>query len=118
MGFMLSKCILNIIKVNESGVLFSACFLNDNDNIFILSSNCNTSLFCTTFEPIKLFDLNGNKIKDIENSNDRTYFINTYYDNNLSKNFIVACNFNYLKSYDFGKSKMYKKYYDWDDGAH
>ena len=112
------KCILNIIKVKDSGVLFSACFLNDKDNIFILSSNCSTSPFCIKFEPIKVFDLNGKKIKEIENSNDKTYFINTYYDNNSSKNFIITCNFNYLKSYDYEKNEIYKKYYDKDDGAH
>ena len=112
------KCILNIVKVNNSGVLFSACFLNEQDNIFILTSNCSSNPFQLNFEPIKLFDLNGKRIKEIQNSNDKTFYIDTFYDNNLSKNFIITCNMNYLKSYDYEKNKIYKKYYDRDDGAH
>ena len=112
------KCILNIIKVNKGGIMYSACFLNDKDNYYILSSNSSSNPFYITFDPIKVFDLSGKFIKEIKNSNDKTYFIDTYYDNNLSKNFIITCNFNYLKSYDYEKNELYKKYYEKDDGAH
>ena len=112
------KCILNIIKVNNGGVLFSSCFLNYNDNLFILSSNSSQSPFYINFEPIKLFDLNGQMIKKINNSEDKAYYIDTYYDNLTKKIFIITCNFNYLKSYDYEKNELYFEYYDKDDGAH
>ena len=111
-------CILNILNINNGGILYSACFLNDNNNIYILTSNSSQSPFYINFEPIKIFDLNGQKIKEIKNSNDKTYYFNTYYDNTLSKNYIITCNFNYIKSYDYENNELYKKYYDKDDGAH
>jgi len=43
--------------------LLSACFLNDNKQIYIASSNENEGLV----EKIKVFDLNGNVVKEIEN---------------------------------------------------
>ena len=55
---------------------------------------------------------NGNKINEIINSKEKTLFIDAYYDELLSKNFIISCNFNYVKSYDFQNNKLYRKYYD------
>ena len=112
------SCLLNIVKVNKGGVLFSACFLNDNDNYYILTSNSSQTSFYINFDPIKLFNLSGEQIKEIKNSNDKTYLIDTYYDNLSNKNYIITCNFNYLKSYDYEKNELYLKYYDKDDGAH
>ena len=112
------KLILNIININKGGVLHSACFLNDNDKYYILTSNCSQSPFHIHFEPIKVFDFNGQKVKEINESNEKTYYIDTYFDNKLLKNFIITCNFNYLKSYDYEKNELFHKYYDKDDGAH
>ena len=98
------------------GRLFSACFLNDNNNqIYILTSNCNDQPI--NYEPIKIYDLNGNKIKEINNSNENTYFIDTYYDNNLSKYYIITGNIGYIKSYDYNNNKLYHKYCDNDNSG-
>ena len=59
---------------------------------------------------VKVFNLNGIKIKEINNSNEDTYFIDTYYDNKLSKIFIIVCCRNYSKSYDYSNNKLYQKY--------
>lgn len=37
---------LNLIKINVSGYLFSSCFLNDNNQIYILATN----FFCLCME--------------------------------------------------------------------
>ena len=110
--------ITNIEKVNNTGVIFSACFLRDNDNCYILTSNCNQSMYAMNFEPIKLYDLKGNKIKEVNESNEKTFFIETYYDNSISKMFIITCNFNYIKSYDYDSNDLYHKYFDNTEGAH
>ena len=110
------EIILNIEKVNNLGFLNSACFLNDNNKNFIITSNCN---YESESEPIKIYDFNGNKMNEIINSKEKTLFIDVYYDELLSKNFIISCNFNYVKSYDFQNNKLYRKYYDnMNEGHH
>ena len=56
------ECILNLDNINNNGILFSACFLNKNNEIFILTNNSNIGIN----ESIKVFDLNGQKIKEIK----------------------------------------------------
>ena len=103
-------CLLNIQNVNKEGTIDSACFLDDNNNnIYILSSNSNSK---SNSEPIKIFDLKGNKIKEVNGSNDTTYFIDTYYDIKLNKIYIITGNKGYIKSYDYYNNKLYYKYYD------
>ena len=105
------NCLLNLKNINESGHLYSACILNDNNNNYIVTSNNNS-------ENIKIFDLNGKKIKEINNSNDKTNFIDIYYDNKLSKKYILTGNKGYIKSYDYNKNEIYKQYSDNDDKDH
>ena len=102
------ECLLNILKIYAYGEVFSACFLNENNNIYIITSDGSSNFF-----PIKVFDLNGNKIKEINNSNDSTEFIDNYYDKKLNKNYIITGNVDSVKSYDY---KENKKYYNYGDG--
>ena len=108
-------CISNIPQANNNGYLLSACFLFENNQIYIITSNC---AFENNSEQIKVFDFNGNLIKEMNDSNEETYFIDNYYDNILSINYIIAGNKNYVKSYDFSKNELYRKYYDEGDGGH
>ena len=64
---------------------------------------------------MKVFDLNGNKIKEIKNSDDDTFLIKNYYDSKLNKNYIIAGNNDNVKSYDFIENKIYKIYNDDDN---
>ena len=105
------SCILTLKNVNPTGNLYSACFLNnDNSNInerynYIItsSSGCN--------EPIKIFDFDGNIIKKFEQKNpEDVYFIDSYFDLNMKKYFIITGNYNYIKSYDFYETKLHNKY--------
>ena len=63
-------------------------------------------------QPIKIYDLNENKKKEIKsNTNkDNIFFIDIYYDINSSKAFIITGNFGYIKSYDYKDDKIYHKY--------
>ena len=103
------ECLLDIKNINKEGHLDSACFLKDNNQTFILTSNHNNNIEKIP-ESIKVYDFNGNKIKEINNSNEDTRFIDTYYYNILSKNYIITCTNNYSKSYDYKENKVYHKY--------
>ena len=103
------ECLANITNINKSGLLYSACFLNNNDHNYILTSNYNND---RTPENIKIFDFNSEKIGEIEDSDDNTLIIKTYYDGILSKTYIVTGNARYIKSYDCCNNKLYHKYDD------
>ena len=80
------NCLLHLKNINKVGELFSGCFLNIDCNIYILSTNINRY----NSEPIKVFNLNGNIIKEISDSKEDTVFIDVFYDNLLSKYFIIT----------------------------
>ena len=103
------ECLLDIKKIYEGGRLISACFLKENNQNYIITSKLNYSF---ESELIKVYDFNGKKIKSIPLSKDETVFIDSYYDNKLSKNFIFTCNKGHIKSFDFQKNKLYHKYYE------
>ena len=109
------ECILNIQNVNNNGHLYSACFMKDNNQNYIISSNYNE---IQNSEFIKIFDFEGNKIKEINHSNEITFLIDTYYNEILNKNFIITGNLNYIKSYDYNKNNLYHKYFDNGIGYH
>jgi len=113
--------ICNITNVNRNDFLYSSCFIKENNNNYIITSNgCNRQFYMNlhNFEPMKIYNFNGEKIKEINNSDDCTFFVDTYYDDKLSKNFIVTGNYNYIKSYDYDKNELYRKYYENNNGIH
>lgn len=103
------ECLLNLQNVNKEGFLFSACMLNSLGSNYIITSNC---MWNSSPEAIKVFDLNGKKIKEIEDSIDAILFLDIYYDKKLHKNFIVSGSLNGVKSYVFDEGKLYHKYFD------
>ena len=99
----------NFEKINEIGSLYSACFLkNKNNQIYIVTSNYTEK--CPNY--IQIFKLNGEKIKNINDSDDATFFIDVYYDISSLKNFIITGNNGYVKSFDYNKNKIYFEYKD------
>ena len=102
------ELILNMESIYNNGVLYSACFLNNNNQNYIITSNS----YISTKESIKVFDFKGNIIKEINDSKDDAFFIDTFYDNDLYKHFILTCNRGYVKSYDYNENKLYRKYYE------
>ena len=89
--------ISDIKQIYDFGSLDSACFLNNNNDLYILTSN---SIQNEKEEsgPIKIYNLEGKKISELTELNFRTYFIDTYYDNKLSKNYIITGNSGYSLS--------------------
>ena len=103
------QCLMSISNIYDKGYLYSACFLSFNNDNYILT--CNSNLYGDS-GPIKVFDFNGRKIKEIEGSNENTSFIDTFYDKKTLKTFILTGNSNYVKSYDYNKNEVFKKYSD------
>ena len=110
------ECLININKLYNYGILSSAYILNENNQNYIITSNFNV----WDSEAIKVYDFKGNKIKEINdnNSNDRTFFIDVYYDIKSSKNYIITGNYDYVKTYDYNNNKIYYKYCDYDKRFH
>lgn len=109
------QCMLDISEVNKKGLLYSACFMKFNYHTYIISSNYNE---VETSENIKIFDFNGYKIQEINDSNEITFLIDNYYDNILQRNYIITGNLNYIKSYDYNNNRIYHKYFDNNNGYH
>ena len=114
---------IKLWKINSSNYLFniygykkgyldSACFLKNNNETFILLCNSYTINKIDNSEGIKVLNFKGEVIKQIENSEERAYFIDSFYDKNSLKNFIITGNNGYLKSYDYNNNKLYYKYED------
>ena len=109
------ECILNLVNINTNGDMFSACFMNENNNIYIISSNCNWS---EATEKIKVYDFNGQKIREVDNSNHKSFYIDSYYDKNYLKNYIITGNYGYAISYDYNKNDLYHIYNENDKKCH
>ena len=99
------QCLYNYKNINENGFLYSACFLRDNNNTYIITSNYYEKLSDNS-EAIKVFDLKGNIIKKINGSNEMTKYIDSFYDNKLYKNYIISSNLGHIKSYDYEKNNI------------
>ena len=97
-------CILEIKNANRTGALYSASFLCENNEIYIISSNSN---LLKRKDPIKIFNLNGEIIKEIKFSNSIN-FIECYYEiNNI---YIIFGTHSNVLSYDYTNNKMYNNY--------
>ena len=111
------ECILNLKKVNNIGMIYSACFIYDENQDYKYIVTSNYVLFFNS-GPIKIFDFNGTKIKELNDSERDVCFIDTYYDKELSINYIVSGNNDSVYSYDFVNNKLYNKYDDNDNKNH
>ena len=109
------ECILNIENIYNSGNLFSASLLKEDNQYYIITSNLN---FQDISHPMKVFNFDGQQIKQINNSNDKTFIINWYYDKKTFKNYIITGCQDLVKSYDFNKNELYHKYEDQDSDGH
>ena len=105
------ECLLNLKQIYYNGFLFSACFLHLNNDIFIITSNNNTKIAEDFSEPIKVYDISGNFIKEVEESYLKSFFIESYLD------YIITGNNGYLKSYNFQENKTYQIYRDKTDNS-
>ena len=109
------ECLYNFKDIYNKGYINSTCFLNYKENIYIITSNC---LFpMAKCSGLFVYNLNGNFEKSIDNcskSYDGVFYLNSYYDIELNKNYIITGNCGYCKSFDFEEGKLYNKYFDND----
>ena len=101
------ECLFTFMNEDERGLLFSSCFLNSNSQIYVITSNC-----YAVNKSVKIFDLNGNKIKELNKINADIFFIDCYYDKKENKNYILTANQYISKSFDFDKNELYHEYND------
>ena len=104
-------CILTIKDIYKEGNIYSSLLINDNinHNIYIITSNC--TLFKDS-QPLKIYDLKGNFIKEIPDSKSKTFFLDIFEDIKNSKKYIISVNKEFITSFDYEKNSLYKKYSD------
>ena len=110
------ECLLILNNINDDLSLGYCCFLEEN----IIKDNLKQNLYIITScrdnkngsKPIKAYDLNGKIIKEIKNSENASMFIKSYFDKKNNKNYIISCNMNSIKSYDFEENQIYHEYFD------
>ena len=102
------ECFL-IIKNIYANENILACFLKENNSNYIITSKTNIG---ADKESIKVYDFNGKKRKTINYSNEMTFYIESYFDKKIMKNYIITCNKGHIISYDFKENKKYHIYKD------
>ena len=107
------ECLTDIVDIYKSGYLFTACFLKFNDIFYIITSN-----YSENNDEIKVYDITGNFIKNLEDLNGSTNFIDTFYDIKNDKNYIITGNIGCVKSFDFVEDKLYHEYSEEDFNDH
>jgi hypothetical protein len=61
--------------------------------------------------PLKIYDIKGNKVKEIKSFKRNIKYIDIYFDTRLKKNCIVLID-GTLSSFDYITHKLFKKYHD------
>ena len=108
-------CIISIKNINKVGALYSSSILYDKDKNqnYVVTSCMNWSN--NSSESIKVFDFEGNLIKEINDSKLSVIHIDIYFEPKLSKNFIIACSRGCVKAFDFNENKLYRIFYEEND---
>ena len=109
------ECLYNFTNIFKNGRLYSACFLKNKDDIYIITSYFR--LRHLESSGILIYDINGKFLNTINKSSGSwtaVYTIDTFYDDELNKNYIITGNYGFCKSFDFEKNEFYKKYGDGD----
>ena len=101
------ECILSIENIYPNDILHSGCFLISNEKIHFVTCHYKIT---NDPQPVKVFDLYGNLVREIKDSYIKTYYIDNYYDKKVSKNYILICINEEVRSYDFEEDKIYHRY--------
>ena len=100
------ECLLNLNDIYNNGEIYSSCFLMFENNNYIISSN-----YCRIYQQLKIFDFKGNLIKEIDEIKKKTIFIDTFYNKQDSKTYILTGNNGFITSFDYNENKI-KHIYD------
>ena len=103
-----------ILKFNlyKKGFIYSACFLNNIYKKYIITSNFIGYGNSDNDRNIEVYDFKSQKIKTIKASSNKTYFIDSFYDNNSNTNYIITANEGLLYSYNFDAAEIFNEYND------
>ena len=90
---------------------YMGCFINENNNINILTINKDYSQngnfkFFNTFNILNLYGTNIESIKQ----DDAIMYIDCYYNKKNSKNYVILCYSDEIQSYDYKNKKIYNVY--------
>ena len=97
-----------VYNVDENkSFVYSSCFFNNGQNDYIIATNYNIKK--ENCESVKIIDFSNNTIL-LDSSNDNTYFVDIFNDNDNDKYYIITANNENLKSYDFETKNVYKIY--------
>ena len=105
------QCLFDIKDIYKYGKMYTACFVDDKNNIYLIPG-----IYKYKFrnenkkELLKVFNLEGNVIKEIKNSFKQILSIDSYFDKTLSKNYIVIGSRGGAVSYDFDNNECYHVY--------
>ena len=102
------ECILNI-NFRDGNYFFnynSICFINNGNDIHLIAS----SIILPQTQLIRIYNLIGEKIKEINNSKLRNYFVDTFYDDKFSKNYIIISTNADIRALDYNDTKTIKHY--------
>lgn len=86
---------------------YSGCFLGSH-NIPYIVAGFHSKAFVP--QPICIFNMEGQSVKQIQNTNAKIFYIDNYYDKNISKNYIIICMEQLVVSYNFEDDKVYNVY--------
>ena len=107
--------LLTINNINRYGFTKSACILNFNNDLYVVTSNYSYS---EVPEPIRLYNLEGYKIKEINYKNNQTYFIDIYNDKKTDITYIITGNFGFVRTYDYTNDCKYHRYNDEEENEY
>ena len=110
--FMNWNCILSLSSIYDSGLIFSSCYIEENNKNYIVTS-CSTNS-----EEIKIFDFSGIFIKSIQDSKEKTLYVDNFFSKKNNKTYIISGNDGNVKSYDYSDNKLYHTYNDHADAWH
>ena len=97
------QCLTDINKkYNDIYKICDISYISNNNYIHIIESSNEV--------PILIYDIEGNKIKEIKNE-ETIYELETFFDDKSSKSYIILNNDSYLKSYDYDNDKEYIYYF-------
>ena len=96
-------CLHEFKKNNNNKLLNLFCFLFNDNSIYIVRSG-NKDF------PIQVYDMNENKIKDIEGSNHKINVLSAYNNKARNKTYILAINDKIIKAYDYSLNELYNEY--------
>ena len=103
------ECLLSLDHLYKKKYLISACFYRSKKKNYIITGINND------YDPIKMTNLDNLKTQKLLDSKDKIYFIDSYYDKNSSKDYIITSDEIYVQSFELKEKKLYHLYYDKDD---